>query len=107
MQMNSINIAEMFELVHENWNVTIEMKVVEQWFEQRSQLVLLSFFHKRSAFVSFEDVRHFYFCFTSIWCILDDKAAFKFLGLVVLCLFSKWSYLTLMVHWLTLLKKVQ
>lgn len=34
---------------------------------------------------------------TSIWCILDDKAAFKFLGLVVLCLFSKWSYLTLMV----------
>lgn len=34
--MNSINIAEMFELVHENWNVTIEMKVVEQWFEPRS-----------------------------------------------------------------------
>lgn len=34
--MNSINIVEMFELVHENWNVTIEMKVVEQWFEQRS-----------------------------------------------------------------------
>lgn len=30
MQMNSINIAEMFEFVHENWNVTIEMKVVEQ-----------------------------------------------------------------------------
>ena len=63
MQINSINIAEMFEFVHENWNVTIEMKVVEQWFEQRSQLVLLSLFHKRSAFVSFEDVRHFYFCF--------------------------------------------
>lgn len=63
MQINSINIAEMFEFVHENWNVTIEMKVVEQWFEQRSQFVLLSFFHKRSAFVSFEDVRHFYFCF--------------------------------------------
>ena len=63
MQMNSINIAEMFEFVHENWNVTIEMKVVEQWFEQRSQLVLLSFFHKTSAFVSFEDVRHFLLLF--------------------------------------------
>lgn len=102
MQMNSINIAEMFELVHENWNVTIEMKVVEQWFEQRSQLALLSsrLFPLKMSVISTS-------VSTSIWCILDDKAAFKFLGLVVLCLFSKWSYLTLMVHWLTLLKKVQ